>query len=171
MKFKNQEEKEDKKLISKELYSAFSDILQIEEDKLSLIEAGKICSFMHGNMNYKKFLIYLFEGCIKNKYCLLGHLYMNEMSSPEITIHSVDLKTFETDEKFFELLASAEDEYVAALNKAVSIAYNDQNWGTFHYLLKKLESIDHLCCRAYEAVKGGYDLLALIPCEQHFSEK
>jgi len=171
MKFKQNEEKESKPTLSKELYNAFSKILQIEEDKLTLIEAGKMHSFIHGNMNCKKFLIHLFEGCMKNKYCFLGHLYMNEMPSPELTIHSVDLKEFESNEKFFELLALAEDEYVSALNEAVNIAYNNQNWGTFHYLLKKLESIDHLCCRALEAVKGGYDLLALIPCEQHSSEK
>lgn len=167
MKFKQTEEKEDKQNISKELYSAFSKLLQIEEDKLTLIEAAKMYSFMHGNMNHKKFLIHLFDACLKNKCCILGHLYMNEMTTPELTIHSVNLKDFETSEKFFELLASAEDEYESALNDATRIAYNDNNWKTFYYLLKKLESIDHLCCRAAEAVKNGNDLLALIPCEQH----
>ena len=171
MKFKNQEEKEDKVLISKELYSAFSDILQIEEEKLALVEAAKMYSFIHGNMNEKKFFRYLFEKCLENKYCILAHLYMNEAPSPERTIHSINLKNFENSEKFFELLASAEDDYVNILTSAINIAYKDYNWEMLIYLLKKLESVDHLCCRAYEAVKNGNDPLTLIPCEQHSSEK
>lgn len=169
MKFKQNEEVPTS--ISKELYSCFTKILQIEEDKLSLIEAAKIYSFMHGNMNNKKFLIYLYEQCLKVKGCILSHLYTNSCPSPEITIHSINLNDFEDSNKFFELLASAEDEYESAITNAINIAFKDNNWNTFHYLLKKLEHIDHLCCRAAEAVKNGNDLLTLIPCEQHSLEK
>lgn len=171
MKLKQPDEKEDKLNISKELYSAFSDILQIEEDKIALISAAKTYCFMHGNMQYKKFLKYLYECCIKNKNCILGYLYMNNMASPTTMIHGINLDEFESFEKIFELLASAEDEYVTTLNSAINAAFKNNNWSAFQYLLKKLDGLDHLCCRALEAVKNNCDLLTLIPCEQHSSDK
>lgn len=171
MKLKQPEEKEDKLSISKELYSAFSDILQIEEDKLNLIHAAITYCYMHGNMQYKRFLSYLYECCVKNKNCILGYLYMNNITSPTITVHGIKLDEFESFEKIFELLSSAEDEYESVLNDAINAAFKDNNWSAFQYLLKKLDGLDHLCCRALEAVKNNCDLLTLIPCEQHSSDK
>ena len=55
--------------------------------------------------------------------------------------------------------------------KLISEAFEEQDWDVYEYLIKKLDEIDHLCCRALEAVKNKSDLLDLILCEQHSLEK
>lgn len=168
MRFKQQEEKQED---NKQLYSAFTKILQIEEDKLSLIEAAMSYFYMHGNMEYKKFFKHLHQACLKCKLGMQFFLYEVFEEVPERTIHPIKLDSLTEDIKIFELLASAEDEYADEMSKALDIAYDSKDWKSLNYLLNEFEKIDHLCCRATAAVKSGNSLLDLIPCEQPSTDK
>lgn len=169
MRFKQKGEKEVKALDG--IYIAFTDLLQIEEDKLSLIEAAKSYFYRNGNMQYKKFFKYLHKVCLDNKLDMQHFLFDLAEKTPERTIHSIKMDDLTDAQKIFDLLASAEDDYVDALNKAINEAFYVQDWNTFNYLLNKFNKLDHLCCRAAAAVKSGNTVLDLIPCEQHSLEK
>lgn len=169
MRFKQQEEKEDNKLNA--LYPSFTKILQIEEDKMSLVEAAISYFYMNGNIQYKKFFKYLHKACMKCKMEVLNFLYDNFGKTPERMVHSLKLEDISEDIKIFELLASAEDEFTDEIEKAINIANENKQWQALAYLMDMLKGIDHLCCRAVAAVKSGSNLLDLIPCEQHSSEK
>lgn len=166
MKFKQQDAKE-----ANALYVSLTKLLQIEEDKLSLIEAAMSYFYMQGNMVYKKFFKHLHKACIDFKLNFQFFLYECCGETPERKISSFKLDTINDNVKLFETLASVEDKYVEELNNAINLAYDAKQWDAFHYLLDKFGKIDHLCCRAAAAVKDGNNPADLIQCEQHSSEK
>ena len=165
-----QESEENKSLknMSKELYDGFIDLIQFEIDKLSLISAAKSYFYMNGMINYKKFLKDIYKGCEKIKCCLIDQLRLNQQDIPEFIIPEVK-SNFENKEEPFKVLSNMEDEFEKKLIKLINIAFDDKDWKNFHYLLKKLDTIDHICCRALAAVKNNANILEL--CEQHTTEK
>lgn len=171
MKFKqNQEDVQEaeKSLMSKELYNGFIDLIQFECNKLALISEAKNYFWNQGLMNYKKFFKGLFKACEEVKCCLIGQLQKRLQEIPEFKIPALD-NDFDDPITPFKKLAEMEDEFETKLNDLINQAFEDKDWVNFHYLLKKLDTIDHICCRALAAVENKADVLAL--CEQHTSEK
>lgn len=170
MKFKQANEPKNEEVDNK-LYASFNKILQLEEDKIELVVAAINYFYVHGNMKYKKFFKELHKMCCKTKLCFEEFMYIKFKKLPERTIASIDLDDFKEDIKFFELLSTYEDDYDKLIKSTISEAFEEQDWDVYEYLMKKLDEIDHLCCRALEAVKNKSDLLDLILCEQHSLEK
>lgn len=163
MRFKQQEQKSEEHKLSESL----KNLLQIEVDKIALVEAAICYFYIHGNESYCKFFKKLHELCIKCKSDLQMHICVTSAMLPETTIHEIKFDEFESDIKVFELLAAMEDEYVDSINAAINEAFDNKNWETFNYLNNTLSKIDHVACRAYSAVKSNSDILSLLPCEQH----
>lgn len=174
MKFKTSENEQSpgpKKVgMSTELYNKFIDLIQFEIEKLNLINSAQCYFFKEGQMAYKKFFAYIEEQCKKVKSCLILHLSSNMEEIPEFKIPA-QIK-FEDLKEPFVKLAEMEDSYEEKLNNLIDIAFVDKNWKSFYYLLKKLDTIDHLCCRAVVAIENKCNVLNLLPaCEQHTLEK
>ena len=168
MKFKQNEQPVEKGGMSKELYDKFIELIQMEVDKLSFISSAKFYFYNTGQMNYKKFFKCLYKNCEELKYCLIGFLINQMEDIPSFTIPKLDID-FKDDIEPFKKMAEYEDTFIEKLNDIITQAYNDKNWQAFHYLLKKLDGIDHICCRALAAVEHGADILQL--CEQPSKEK
>lgn len=169
MKFKQKPEnvREDNKWLS----DAFSKILQIEEDKIALIEAAKSYYYMNGNMSYKKFFKYLHKTCVEYKMKLCYFILEMQGELPERTIHSIKLYEISEGNKAFELLAAIEDDFEKEVVNTIDQALANKNWRAFDHFIEILEDIDHICCRALAAVESGNNPVDLIPCEQHSLEK
>jgi len=163
MRFKQPEQKNE----GLKLYDSLKKLLQIETDKIALVESAICYFYIHGNENYHKFFKKLHEICIKCKLDLEMHICVSAAVLPQTTIHEIKFEDFESDLKVFELLAAIEDEYVDTLDAASMEAFDNKNWETFHYLAGVFAKVDHIACRAYSAVKSHADVLALLPCEQH----
>lgn len=168
MKFKQNEQPAEKEGMSKELYDKFIELIQMEVDKLSFISSAKLYFYSTGQMNYKKFFKHLHKNCEELKHCLIGFLINQMEDIPSFTIPKLDID-FKDDIEPFKKMAEYEDTFIEKLNDIITQAYNDKNWQAFHYLLKKLDGIDHICCRALAAVEHGADVLQL--CEQPSKEK
>ncbi len=168
MRFKqeNDQKNEDNKL-----YSSFEELLQLEEDKLVLIAVAIQYFYEKGNIGYKKFFKELYKCCCETRSCIEGFTYITFNKLPERTIHSINADDFKEDLKFFELLASMENEYVKLLSEAIDIAQSEKQWNIFNYLLHKLDEVKYLCNKALEAAKNKTNVLDLIQCEQHSMEK
>lgn len=161
MKFK--EEKEDKD------YTVFTKLIQIEEDWISLIEAGMSYFYINGNVNACEFLKHLHSNITTCKLSTSNFMYITFGKLPERKIYEVKLSDFTDDVKIFETLASIEEEYVDELEKIISIVSDTKQWSTYQYLLDKLGKVDHICCRAVNCIKSKNDLRGLL-CAQHFLE-
>lgn len=174
MKFKsNQSEEQNKeqKGMSKELHSAFVDMIQFEIDKLQWVTSAKFYSIDNGLSSYEKFFEYLIKKCAETKDCFIGYLRLNMEEVPDFREAAL-INDFTNTVEPFKQLAQLEDVYEEKLNNLITIANNDKNWKVFSYLLKKIDCVDHICCRALAAVENKADPNALIPsCEQHFLEK
>lgn len=168
MKFKQNEQSVEKEGMSKELYDKFIELIQMEVDKLSFISSVKFYFYNTGQMNYKKFFKCLYKNCEELKHCLIGFLINQMEDVPSFTIPKLNID-FKDDIEPFKKMAEYEDTFVEKLNGIITQAYDDKNWQAFHYLLKKLDGIDHICCRALAAVEHGADILQL--CEQPSKEK
>lgn len=170
MKFKQPQEEQNKESgkMSKDLYNGFVDLIQFEIDKLTLIASARFYFYENGLMNYKKFFNGLYKACEEVKCCLVEQLQKNLQEIPEFTVPSI-VNNFESSITPFRMLAEMEDAFEDKLNNLIDIAFRDKDWNNFHYLLKKLDTIDHICCRALAAVENKADVLAL--CEQHIAEK
>lgn len=173
MKFKtnlqgSEEAKEDKQSMPKELYEGFIDLIQFEIDKLSLVSSAKFYFYKNGFMNYKKFFKCIYKSCEELKHCLVSYLENAQQDIPEFKIPELG-RDFENEIEPFKMLAKMEDVFEEKLLSLIDIAFDNKDWKSFHYLLKKLDTIDHLCCRALAAIENKQDVLAL--CEQHTSEK
>ena len=168
MRFKQSEQPVEKEGMSKELYDKFIELIQMEVDKLSFISSAKFYFYNTGQMNYKKFFKHLYKNCEELKHCLIGFLINQMEDIPSFTIPKLNID-FKEDIEPFKKMAEYEDTFVEKLNDIITQAYNDKNWQAFHYLLKKLDGIDHICCRALAAVEHGADILQL--CEQPSKEK
>lgn len=166
MKFKQNEESE-KVEMSNPLEEGFIDLIQFEITKLNLISSAKCYFYKNGLMDYKKFFKTLYKNCEEIKHCLVTFVTENGTELPEFKIP--EAIAFSNTKEPFEKLAKMEDVFEEKLLKLIDIAFENKDWKAFHYLLKKLDTIDHICCRALAAVENNANVLAL--CEQHITEK
>jgi len=170
MKFKQNEEpvEEKKKGMDKELHEMFVKMIQMEINKLAFISSAKYYFFTTGEMKYKKFFKCLYKNCEELKKCLIGYLMSHLEDIPEFTIPKINID-FKDSVEPFKQMAEWEDEFIEYLNDMIDKAFEVKDWQAFHYLLKKFDGIDHLCCRALAAVEHGADVMDL--CEQPSKEK
>mgnify|MGYP002622092401 CR=1 FL=1 len=166
MKFKSQQEEPnpepEKQQMSNELYNGFIDLIQFEYNKLAIISSAKHYFWEQGLSDYKKFFKRLYESCEKTKYCLINQLQKQMLSVPEFRIPAL-VDDFDNPISPFEKMSELEDEFTIKLQHLITIAFEDKDWTNFHYLLNKIDTIDHLCCRALAAVKNKANVSAL--CE------
>ena len=156
MKFKQEEQNEEKAKISKDLYNGFIDLIQLEVDKITLIESGIQYFEKIGICDCGYFLTRAKDKCCMIKKCLISYLLSKEQDIPEFTIPKF-VAEFENKVEPFSLLSKIEDKYEQSLYKLVSIAFEDKDWSSFVYLLDKLREFDHCFCQALAAVKNdGY---------------
>ena len=163
MKLKEEVKKEG---MNKDLYDLFIDLIQFEINKLSFISSAKFYFYMHGMMNYKKFFKKMYKCCEKSKACFVSYLMNSFENIPEFTIPALNIE-FESPQEIFEKLAELEDKYADKLNKIAETAFSISDMKTLAYILPKINEIDHIACRAMEAVKNEQNPLDLIENESN----
>lgn len=171
MKFKQQEQKEEEVNlpISKELYDAFADLIQLEHDKLGLLRSGKYYFYENGISNCEKFFAHIYNKCLETVECLKTFLMNNYNSVPSFKDPEIK-PDFSDNIEPFKQLAEKEDEYVENLSKLIDIAFDNKNWIAVAYLLEKINKFKPICSRALSAVENKSNVLDLI-CEQHSTAK
>lgn len=169
MKFKENQEEQSKEFVgmSDNLYKDFIDLIQFEIDKLTLIDS--VIAYFHTNgfTNYEKFYKYLYDKCKDTKCCLISFLRNNLKEIPEFKIPTLGA-SFKDSTEPFKMLADMEDLFEEKVNNMINEAFSDKDWKSFYYLLKKLDKVDHLCCRALAAVENKQNPLDL--CERRIWE-
>lgn len=172
MKFKETQPEPEQKVeagkMSEKLHNALVGVIKFEVEKLELVTSAIYYYCENGLIQYKKFFKCLSEGCEKCKCDYITYLRTNHEEIPEITIPAM-VMNFKDPVEPFRLIAKLEDVYEQSLKEIIDIAMEDKDWKTFHFLLKKYDCIDHLCCRALAAVENKANVLDL--CEQHTMEK
>ena len=164
MKYKVQNEpKEQKKGMNKELYDMFIDLIQFEIDKLSFISSAKTYFFHNGYLNYKEFFTSMYKGCEKNKHCLLKFLTEQMEEIPEFKIPALETE-FENEIEPFEILQKLEDSYAEKINAIGVKALELKDMQILAYIFPKIAEIKHIACIALAAVKNEQNPLDLLKC-------
>lgn len=169
MKQNVEENKENSSLMSKELEKLFGELLNFEAEKLSYIYSTKLYMDYNGLTDNYKFLREIYKRCESTIHCLIHYLTSKMCKVPEIVFPAMNY-TIKTEEDVFEQLTAFEDKYEELIENMLDLANEDKDWKSVSYLMHKLDEIDHVCCKAFAAVKNHKNPYLLIKCEQPLKE-
>ena len=164
-----EENKEKTSLMSKELEKMFNDLLNFEAEKLSYIYSAKLYMDYNGLTDNYKFLCELYKGYEKTMHCMIHYLTSKMCKVSQIVFPAMDY-TIKSEEDVFEQLTAFEDRYEEFIETMIDLANENKDWKSFSYLTHKLDEIDHICCKAFAAVKNHKNPYLLIKCEQPLKE-
>jgi len=163
MKLKEETKKEG---MPQELYNLFIKLIQAECDKLSFIMGAKAYCWTHGLQNDFEFFHEMYSQCTVFKATLVWHLLTMFEEVPEFKTEAIKTD-YDSEEALFVEFAKREDEFVSILEETVITAKNTDSVDSLAFLLPIVKNIDHIACRALEAVrndKNPKDLLCNSYC-------
>lgn len=168
MKLKEQEV--EKEGMNKELYDLFIKVIQFECNKMSFLKGAKFYCWAHGLQKHSKFFKIMMECCSKCKNEFIYYLLAHFEEVPELKIDAIKTE-YESVESVFVDFAEREDEYVTLLETITKKAKELDDINAFAFLLPMLNKIDHIACRALEAIKNDQNPMDLLPecCESYVS--
>lgn len=156
--------------MNKELYNRFLEIIQFEYNKMSFLKGAKFYCWAHGLQSHCNFFKIMKDCCSKCLNDLIYHLLSRFEEVPEFKIKNIRTE-YDSIEDLFTAFAKNEDEYVGLLEEATKIAKNVDDIEALALFLPMVKNIDHIACRALEAVKNNknpYELLTGY-CEDYVS--
>lgn len=159
-----EENKNSATLMSKELEEMFNKLLNFEAEKLSYIYSTKLYMDYNGLVDNYKFLCELYKYCEETMHCIIHYLTSKMCKVPAITFPAMNY-TIKSQEDVFEQLTVFEDKYEELIEDMIDVANQNKDWKSMSYLMKKLDKIDHICCKALAAVKNNKNPYLLIKCE------
>jgi len=159
MKLKEQEV--EKVGMNKELYDLFIKLIQLEYNKASFLKGAKFYCWSRGMNNNVKFFKKIIDACSKCKSELIWHLLSRFEEIPEFKVSTIKTD-YESVEAVFTAFAELEDEYVELLENVAKKAHETNDVEALAFLLPIIKEIDHIACRAMEAVKNEEDPLSLV---------
>ena len=136
-------------------------MIQFECNKASFLKGAKFYCWAHGLGKCSDFFKMMMEGCDKCKGELIYHLLGRFEQVPELTIPAIKTE-YKTVEDVFTTFAEMEDTYVDLLETTIKKAKEVDDVNAMAFLLPLLNNVDHIACRALEAIKNQkepYDLL------------
>lgn len=150
--------------MNKELYDLIIDFLQFEINKLSLLDSAKFYFYQNGLEHYRCFINYVTRCCKETKYAIVEYLVNHMEDVPDMKLPGLDL---DFDDKYepFVKLASMEDNALKKLSDIVEKACEVKDYCTGLFFADFIKHVDHIACRALEAVRNDENPLDLIPCK------
>ena len=154
MKLKEQEV--EKEGMNKELYDLFIEMIKLEYNKSQFLKGAKFYCWAHGLDDYCKFFKNMMEQCgrCKNDFIFYENI-------PEITVDAIKYD-YKDAEEVFVAFTEREEQFVDLLERIVTKAKELDDVNTMAFTLPILGKVDHIACRALEAVKAGKDPYALV---------
>lgn len=160
----------EKEGMNKELYDLFIEMLQLEYNKSSFLKGAKFYCWSHGlqeNTNFFKVMINNCSRCCNDFiYYLLGKFE----EIPEIKVEA--LKTdYESTEEVFTEFVKREEAFVELLERIVTKSKELDDINAMAFTLPMLNKVDHIACRALEAIKNDKSPFELVKydCENYYT--
>lgn len=167
---KLKEQSAEKEGMNKELYDLFIEIIQFEYNKMSYLKGAKFYCWAHGLQNHANFFKVMMDSCSKCKNDFVYYLLSHFEKVPAITVDAIETG-YESVRDVFSEFAKREDSFIELLKNVTEKAKDVKDIEAEAFLLPMIKHIDHIACRALEAVKNEqnpYDLL-MGCCEDHIS--
>lgn len=164
---KLKEEKVEKEGMNKELYDLFINLVQLEYNKLTFIKGAKFYCWAHGYESYKKFFEKMYDMCAKCKGELIWYLLGRFEVIPELKLPAIKTE-FDSVEEVFTEFARMEDTYCNSLETIAEKAYGISDMNAVAYALPIIKNMDHIACRALEAVKNKQCPLKLVKNNEEY---
>lgn len=144
--------------------TALFELLQLECDKLSLLNCAKHYFWDNGFVQYKKFLKKIFKECSKFKWNLEEYLMSRELDIPELSLPK--FTKFDSAEDAFEQMSSLEDKVFDKMMEIATIAFDEKDVCALMFITNIIsDAKKHIMCKAALAVNNKQDPNLLI-CEQ-----
>lgn len=159
MKLKEQEV--EKEGMNKELYDLFIEMIQFEYNKMSFLKGAKIYCWVHGLQDCANFFKEMIGNCSRCKDDFVYYLLTHFEKVPSITIDAIETG-YDSARDAFSEFAKREDDFIELLEKTVKKAKEVTDIEAEAFLLPMVSKIDHIACRALEAVKNDKNPLDLV---------
>lgn len=144
----------EKEGMNKELYDLFIEIIKLEYNKSQFLKGAKFYCWAHGLDDYCRFFKNMMEQCGKCKNDFVFYLLSRFENIPEITIDAIKYDYKDAEEAFVAFV-EREEQFVDLLERIVTKAKELNDVNTMAFALPILGKVDHIACRALEAVKAG----------------
>ena len=159
MKLKEQEV--EKEGMNKELYDLFIELIKLEYNKEQLLKGCKFYCWAHGLQDYSNFFKVMIEQCGKCKNDFIFYLLGRFEEIPEIKINSIKTDYKDAEEAFLGFV-EAEENFIDLLEQIILKAKEIDDANAMAFVIPILGKVDHIACRALEAVKANKNVLELI---------
>lgn len=141
------------------------ELLQLECDKISMLNCAKHYFWNTGLVQYKNFIKKVFKDCSKFKWDLEEYLMSRELDIPELTL--LKFIDFDSAEDVFEQMSSLEDKIFDKMMEIATIALEEKDVCALMFITNVMDDAKkHIMCKAASAVNNKQDPNLLI-CEQH----
>ena len=161
MKLKEQEV--EKEGMNKELYNLFIELVQFEYNKMSFLKGAKFYCWAHGLQNHCNFFKVMCDCCSTFKGKLIWYLLGRFEVIPELKVDAIKTE-YESVEDVFTEFVKREEAFVDLLENITLRAKDLNDVSAMAYILPQINNIDHIACRALEAVKNDKNPLDLVHC-------
>ncbi len=153
--------KETTEPVATEVRDLLQEFVKLETKKWAFLYSAKKYYWLHGYSDYAEFFCKLLSNCEKFKLCLFDFIISNLDTIDELSVPAI-VPEFESKEKPFQMAAELEDECFELMQNIAKTAIKNEDTVTLAYILPKIDKFDHLCCRAYEAIKNDQNPKDLI---------
>ena len=148
--------------MSKELYDLFIEILRLEYNKAQFLKGAQFYCWAHGFEDYSRFFASMSNQCNSCRNDFIDYLLGKFEKIPEIQIDGIKVE-YKDVEEVFSTFVEFEESFVELLERIVTKAKELNDVYAMAFTMPILNKIDHIACRALEAVRNDqnpYDLLA-----------
>ena len=147
--------------MDKELYSLFIKMIKLEYNKAQLLKGCKFYCWAHGLEDYSNFFKAMMDQCGNCKNDFIFYLLGRFEEIPEITINPIKTDYKDVEEAFLNFV-ELEETFVSLLEQIVLKAKEIDDADAMAFTIPILGKVDHVACRALEAVRAGKNLNGLI---------
>lgn len=151
----------EKEGMNKELYNLFIEMIKLEYNKSQFLKGAKFYCWAHGLDDYCRFFKFMMEECGKCKNDFIFYLLGRFEDIPEIKIDSIKTDYKDAEEVFLDFV-KVEETFIGLLEQIVlkSKEINDAN--AMAFAIPILNKVDHIACRALEAVRANKNPFDLV---------
>lgn len=159
MKLKEQEV--EKEGMNKELYDLFIEMVQLEYNKAAFLKGAKFYCWAHGLQNYCDFFKVIMQNCSKGKNEFIWYLLGRFEVIPEIKVELIKTE-YESAEEVFTEFVKREEAFVDLIERIAVRTKEIDDVNAMAFVLPRIDKIDHIACRALEAIKADKNPMELV---------
>jgi len=151
----------EKEGMNKELYDLFIELIKLEYNKCNFVKSAKFYCWAHGLQDCCNFFKVMMDTCNHCKNDFVFYLLGRFEEIPEIQLDA--FKTdFKSAEEVFTDFVEYEENFVDLIERIVTKAKELDDVNAMSFALPIVNKIDHIACRALEAVKNDKSPLELV---------